>query len=56
MAAVNIRRSRRIYAPENTRTFLLLVEKALTDCGSLEPSGVGDLLRNSLDDDIDMHA
>jgi len=33
---------------------LPFLEKALTDSGNIEPSGVGDLLRSSLSDEIDV--
>ena len=33
---------------------LLLLEKVIQRCGTIEPSGVGDLLRSSLSDEIEI--
>ena len=58
MAAVNLRHmSVEIggYMLQRIGQLILpLLEKALVDSGNIEPSGVGDLLRSSLNDEIDV--
>lgn len=36
------------------QTMLSLLEKVIPHCGTIEPSGVGDLLRSSLSNEIDI--